>query len=145
MPEHLRIEREVPITERHRRRDARPRFRPGDPRQFGRDLADRLEAAKAGLAEDLHGYDERRLLKIILRPGEPSPDFTAIPGIELVSQEDRTLVLAFATDEGVAEFESRLATLARDGSVTRAQLLYAVEDFSHWTSEDRTGRALRDE
>lgn len=145
MPEHLRIQREVPITERHRRRDARPRFRPGDPRQFGRELAERLEAAKAGLAQDLNGYDNRKLLKIVLRPGEPVPDFSAIPGIDVVSQEDRTVVLAFASDEGVAEFESRLATLARDGTVTRAQLLYAVEDFSHWTPDDRTGTALRDE
>ena len=39
MPEHLRFEREVPITERHRRQDRRPRFHPDDLRLFGRDLA----------------------------------------------------------------------------------------------------------
>ena len=54
-------------------------------------------------------------------------------------------MLAFATNEGMAEFESRLTTLSRNGAVTRAQLLYAIEDFSHWTPEDRTGNALRDE
>lgn len=143
MPEHLRLERETPITDRHRRRDGRPRFRPDDPRQFGRDLGNKLEAARASFGEDLDGYDNRRLLKIGLRPGESLPDLTAIPGIEIVSQEDLSLVLAFATEGGLAEFESRLATLARDGSVTRAQLLYAIDDFGHWTPADRTGPALR--
>ncbi|MEQ1909371.1 MAG: S8 family peptidase [Vicinamibacterales bacterium] len=144
MPEHLRIAREVPVTDRHRRQDRRPRFRPADPRQFGRDLAAKLEASKAGLAEDLGGYDERRLLKIVLRPGESSPDLEAIQGIEVVSQEGRSLVLAFAAGDGMAEFESRLATLIRDGAVTRAQLLYAIADFSHWTPGDRTGKALHE-
>lgn len=143
MPQHLHLDRETPITDRHRRQDRRPRFRPDDPRQFGRDLANRLEAAQDGFGEDLDGYDDRRLLKISLRPGESLPDLAAIPGIEIVSQEDLTLVLAFATAGGLAEFESRLATLARDGSVTRAQLLYAIDDFGHWTPDDRTGPALR--
>ena len=145
MPEHLQLEREVSTTERHRQQDKRPRFRPQDPRQFGRDLAEKFEAAKDRLGEDLHGYDERLLLKIVLRPGEALPDFQAIPGIELVSHEDRSVVLAFATGEGIAEVEARLSTLAQDGRVTRAQLLYAIDDFSHWTPEDRTGNALRDE
>ena len=145
MPEHLRIEKEVPITERHRRPDQRPRFRPEDPRRFGRDLRARLQAAHAGVRDDLGGYDERLLLKIVLRTGESLPDIEAIPGLELVSQETRSVVLAFATHEGIGEVEARLSTLARDGTVTRAQLLYAIEDFSHWTSDDRTGNALREE
>ena len=143
MPEHLRLEREVPITERHRRQDKRPRFRPDDPRQFGQDLGAKLRAAQPGLDEDLAGYDQRLLLKIVLRAGESLPDIEAIPGMELVSQEDRAVVLTFATTEGIAEVEARLSMLARDGAVTRAQLLYAIEDFSHWTPEDRTGNALR--
>ena len=145
MPEHLQLEREVPTTERHRRQDRRPRFRPQDPRQFGRDLAVKFEAAKDRLGEDLQGYDERLLLKIVLRLGETLPDFEAIPGIELVSREDRLIVLAFATGEGIAEVEARLSTLVQDGTVRRAQLLYAIDDFSHWTPGDRTSSALRDE
>ena len=136
-------EREVPITERHRRQDKRPRFRPDDPRQFGQELGARLRAAQPGLDQDLAGYDQRLLLKIVLRAGEALPDIDAIPGMELVSQEDRAVVLAFATTEGIAEVEARLSMLARDGAVTRAQLLYAIEDFSHWTPDDRTGNALR--
>lgn len=145
MPEHLRIEREVPVTERHRRPDLRPRFRPEDARQFGRDLGGRLQAARTGFREELEGYDQRLLLKIVLRSGESLPNIEAIPGIELVSQEDRSVVLAFATNDGIGEVEARLSTLARDGTVTRAQLLYAIEDFTQWTPEDRTGNALREE
>lgn len=145
MPEHLRLEREVPITDRHRRQDKRPRFRPDDPRQFGQELGAKMRAAQPGLHEDLAGYDQRLLLKIVLRAGESLPDIEAIPGMELVSQEDRAVVLAFATTEGIAEVEARLSMLARDGAVTRAQLLYAIEDFGHWTPDDRRGNALRQE
>lgn len=141
--EHLRLEREDGVTERHRQQNRRPRFRPEDPRRFGGDLSEKLDAAKAGFSVDVGGYDDRKLVKIILRDGESLPDFEAIPGVELVSQEDRSLVLAFATAEGIANFESRVATLARDGTVTRKDLLYAIEDFSHWSAEDRTGEALQ--
>ncbi|KOO84589.1 peptidase S8 [Stenotrophomonas maltophilia] len=96
---------------------------------------------------DIGGYDDRKLIKIQLRHGEslPPDSFQAIPGVEIVSQEEKTVVLAFATDEGLDEFERRLATLARDGNVTRKDLLYAIEDFDHWTPEDRTGNALREQ
>jgi len=143
--EHLRLERESPVTERHRPQDKRPRFKPDDPRAFGGELSLRLQQARSRLQEDIGGYDERRLLKIRIREGETLPNFEAIPGIKLVSQEEKTLVLAFATDEGLAEFESRLATLARDGTVTRKELLFVIEDFDHWTPEDRTGKALREQ
>lgn len=142
--EHLPLGREEPVTERHRRQDRRPRFRPQSPREFAAQLTERLQVAKPRLDGDLAGYDERRLLKIVLRAGESPPNIEAIPGIELVSQEDRSVVLAFASREGMAEFESRLATLAREGSVTRAQVLYAIDDFDHWTRDDRTGNALRE-
>lgn len=145
MPEHLRLEKEAPITERHRQQDRRPRFQPADPRRFGEDLATKLQTARVHLDEDLGGYDNRRLLKIGLRAGESLPDIEAIPGIELVSHEDRLVVLAFATLEGLATVEARLSTLARTGAVTRAQLLYAIEDFSQWAPEDRRGNALRNE
>ncbi|MFN3417686.1 MAG: S8 family peptidase [Caldimonas sp.] len=92
------------------------------------------------------GFDDRKLLKIRLHAGDKSvPAFDAIPGVEIVSQEDEAVVLAFASDDGLMEFEQRLATLARDGAVTRKELLYAIEDFERWTPEDRTGNALREQ
>jgi Subtilase family len=141
--EHLPFSRETTLADRHRRQDKRPRYRPDDPRGFGRRLGASLtEASRAAAEQDVGGYDDRLLLKVTLREGEQLPDLNAIPGIELVSQEDKTIVLAFADQQGLAEVEQRLATLARDGRTTRAQLLYALEEFDHWTPEDRTGVAL---
>ncbi|MDX9701322.1 MAG: S8 family serine peptidase, partial [Rhodocyclaceae bacterium] len=110
-------------------------------------LAQKLVVARERIAaEDLGGFDDRKLLKIQLRAGDKSvPAFDAIPGVEIVSQEDESIVLAFATEEGLAEFESRLSTLARDGIVTRKELLFVIEDFDHWTPQDRTGAALREQ
>lgn len=110
-------------------------------------LAQKLVVARGRIdAEDIGGFDDRKLLKIQLRAGDKSvPAFDAIPGVEIVSQEDESIVLAFATEEGLAEFESRLSTLARDGVVTRKELLFVIEDFDHWTPQDRTGAALREQ
>ncbi|MBP6095123.1 MAG: site-specific DNA-methyltransferase [Methyloversatilis sp.] len=146
--EHLRLEREAPINPRHPRRFGGS-FKPDDPRAYGVVLGQRLQAAKARIADpaqaDIGGFDERKLLKIRLHAGDKSvPPFDAIPGVEIVSQEDESVVLAFATDEGLSEFERRLTALARDGVVTRKELLFAVEDFDHWTPEERKGNALRD-
>lgn len=145
--QHLRLSREEPLRDRHRRRDTRPRFAPADPRAFGATLRQRFDADnERNRTADIGGFDQRRLLKIKLRHGERAlPAFDAIPGIEIVSQEADTLVLAFATDEGLRTFERRLATLARDGVATRKELLYVIEDFDRWTPDDRTGPALREQ
>lgn len=144
--EHLRLEREAPLTERHPR-NYRPGPPPADVRAHGARLAKRLdEVRQHALVDDLGGFDDRKLLKIHLQHGDKSvPDFDQIQGVEIVSQEDESIILAFATDEGLATFESRLTTLARDGTVTRKELLYAIEDFDRWTPQDRTGAALRDQ
>jgi len=144
--EHLRLGRETPLTERHPRRPG-PHFRPDDPRAFGVRLGGLLQATRARISEpeeaDIGGFDERKLLKIILHAGETLPDLDDIPGVEIVSQEAKEIVLAFATDAALDDVEARLATLAREGSVTRKELLYALENFDHWTPDDRTGSALR--
>lgn len=147
--EHLRLEREAPINLRHPRRGGGG-FTPPDPRAYGAALGTKLQAARARITDpeqaDIGGFDERKLIKIHLHPGDKSvPDFDSIPGVEIVSQEDEAIILAFAEEQGLDEFEKRLATLARDGSVTRKDLLFAIEDFDHWTPEDRTGAALREQ
>lgn len=141
--EHLKFSREAPLPDRHKRQDKRPRFRPEDPKAYGADLRRSLKLAKESAVEDLSGYDDRILLKVQLRDDATVPALGDIPGVELVSQEDKSVVLAFATQAGLAEFESRLSSLMRDGQATRADLLYALQGFDHWTAEDRKGAALR--
>lgn len=145
--EHLQLEREAFVNERHRRRYVPPPA-PSDPRAFGAALNSRFHAAIARLTEpeqaDIGGFDTRKLLKLQLRDGQRLPDLgSAIPGVEVLSQENAQVVLAFATAEALATVESRLASLARDGRVSYGQVLFALEDFDHWTAEDRTGAALR--
>ncbi len=142
--EHLRFSRETPLTDRHRRRDPRPGFTPTDPRRFGQQMGQRFsEARQRARQEEIGGYDERLLLKVRIREGERIPQLEDLPGVELVSQEDQHVLLAFMDQQAVHEVESRLASLARNGKATRAQLLYALEAFDHWTAEDRTGPALK--
>ena len=142
--EHLHFSREMQLTDRHRRQDKRRRFRPEDPKAFGELLRQNLNSMRQrGAGEDIGGFDDRLLIKVQLRKGAMVPDLDAIPGVELVSQENKSVVLAFASPEGLAEFETRLATLARDGRATRTDLLYALQGFDHWAPDDRKGAALR--
>ena len=142
--EHLRLEKEAPLTERHRRRGFGAAA-PADPRGHGSALLRSFDLARRELQQDIGGFDDRKLLKIRLREGERQlPDFELIPGLEIVSQEENTVVLAFASEAGLAEVEARLSTLARVGAVTRKELLYVIDGFDCWTADDRLGAALRE-
>lgn len=144
--EHLRLEKESPVTDRHRPRGFGAPA-PADPRGHGNALLRSFRAVRELAAnEDLGGFDDRKLLKIRLREGERQlPPFNLIDGLEVVSQERHEVVLAFATAAALNLVEERLATLARDGRVTRKELLFVIDAFEHWTPEDRTGAALADQ
>ncbi len=144
--EHLRLEQESPVTDRHRQRGFGVPA-PADPRGHGNALLRSFRAVREVAAnEDLGGFDDRKLLKIRLREGERQlPDFNLIDGLEIVSQEGHEVVLAFATAAALNLVEERLATLARDGRVTRKELLFVIDAFEHWTPEDRKGSALAEQ
>ena len=141
--EHLRFSRETPLTDRHKKRSFPPNLKPENPRAFGASLRQTFDAARQPAAEEITGYDNRILFKVQLREGAAVPELGDIPGVELVSQEDKAIVLAFADQTGLTNFEGRLSSLARDGKATRAELLYALQKFDHWTAEDRKGAALK--
>jgi len=144
--EHLRLEKESPVTDRHRPRGFGAQA-PADPRGHGNALLRSFRAAcEVAADENLGGFDDRKLLKIRLRKGERQlPDFSLIDGLEVVSQEGNEVVLAFATVAGLNLVEERLATLARDGRVTRKEILFVIDAFEHWTPKDRTGAALAEQ
>ena len=142
---HLELRREEPVTER--RPGGFPRTQPpDDPQRHGAILGSRLRTARAAVEEDLGGYDERRLVKIELKEKVSPEDIArAANGIQIVSQEEGTLILAFADEKQLDAFEARLASLAAGGNVTYRNLLYALQGFDHWTRDDRTGWALRND
>lgn len=141
--EHLKFSREAPLTDRHRKKNFVPYNPPEDPRIFGTGLHRSFEVARQPPTSEVAGYDNRILFKISLRDNVSLPELGNIPGVELVSHEDRNIVLAFADQTGLSTFESRLSSLMRDGTATRKELLYALQSFDNWTAEDRKGAALR--
>lgn len=141
---HLRLVREEPVPRRRSRPGRRPPVPPGDPRRHGAVLGGRLRAAREEAAPDIGGYDERLLIKIQLSEKVAPEDVArASGGLEVVSQEDGTLVLAFATERQLGDFEARLAGLAEHGRIAYANVIYALRGFDRWTPEDRTGWALK--
>lgn len=137
--EHLRVVRDEPINQRRRRRF--PGFpRPADARLHGQ----AMQASLATVVREARapGFDDRRLLKISVVEGFRPEDLEAIPGLTVVSQEGRDVVLLFSSEAALELVDQRLGRLARDGAVTRADLLLAIRGFDSWRAEDRTGVAL---
>lgn len=146
MPEtypHLRLVREQPVNAR-RPRPAPPQVaRPLDPRVLGTRLRESLQSARDLAGLDTGGFDDRRLIKLELSSRLDPAQFQHISReIEIVSQEDEMVVLAFATEAALAEFEARLTTLAEGRKPRYENLLFALKGFDHWTEDDRTGWAL---
>ena len=62
--EHIRITRDEPVRERHRRRGFPSDLRPDDARSFGYQLSTSFSAAKVQIQEgDTGGFYSRLLLK----------------------------------------------------------------------------------
>jgi hypothetical protein len=109
-------------------------------------LRQSLRDARDEAAQALGGFDERRLVKLELSVRLDPAELQRISrDIEIVSQENETVVLAFATDVALAAFEAKLTTLAEGGSPTYRNILYALRGFDRWTEDDRRGWALRQE
>lgn len=144
---HLPLAREQQINPR-RSRPAPMRIPPpANPRGFGVGLLRSLETARASAEEqDLGGFDDRHLLKLeLLTPIDPESFKFISQEIEIVSQEERRVVLAFVSAAALDAFEAKLVTLAEGGRPTRQELLFALSGFDRWTADDRTGWALRQE
>lgn len=141
---HLELTREEPITERRSRSFGPSRSEPENFPAHAGALRQRLQETRSALRAEVPGYDDRQLIKITLTEKVPADQVAnASRGLEVVSQEDDTMVLAFATEDQLDDFEMRLATLARGEGVTYQNLMYALKDLDRWTLEDRKGWALR--
>ena len=141
---HLELRREEPVVERRPRRGFSGVSAPDDPRRHAATLGERLEAARQLADTDIGGYDERRLIKITLTDKiQPEQVAQASAGVDIVSQEEDTLLLAFATEHQLEEFEAKLAGLAAGEGITYQNVIYALQDLDHWSPEDRAGWALQ--
>ena len=113
-----------------------------DPVGHARGLRRQLDQVErlAAVARE-PGFDPRLVLKIRIE-GKPPSDIEAIPGLTVISEENKTLVVAFADQGGLREFRDRLDLIQRGRTATRKDLLFAVKGVEGWTPEDRTGAAL---
>ena len=106
----------------------------------------RLRATRQAVVEEVGGYDDRRLIQIRLAEKVSPEDVArAAAGVEVVSQEHDTLVLAFASDGQLDEFQAKLANLVDGNRVSYMNVLYALQDLDRWGPADRTGWALERE
>ena len=141
---HLELAREEPVTGRRPRPFGARRERPVGFRAHANTLREHLQSARQATDDEVGGYDERRLIKIELTEKVPLEEVAnVVRGIEIVSQEDGQLVLAFATNDQLNSFEARLTTLAAGRSVTYLNVMYALQDLGHWTPDERKGWGLK--
>jgi len=140
---HLTIQREAPVNEK-RPGTYKPPKAPSDVRGHGRGLLQKLANAKEQSASDVGGFDDRKLFRFTVHKGFNPEDLRKISTeIEFVSQEDETVVIGFASNAALAQFEARLSTMASGGDVTNKQVIYALQSIDGWSAEDRRGWALR--
>jgi len=140
---HLVLQREEPSPEK-RPGKMRPTPPPADPGAHGRALQERLTQAVAETEADIGGFDERRLFKFEVQKGFNPDELRKVSTeIEIVSQEDEQVIVAFVSAAALRTFEARLSSLSRGEKPVYANVLYALNSFNGWTADDRTGWALR--
>lgn len=140
MYEHLQLVREEIINEKRKRGGGGGILPPNDVPAHGRRLLGDIQRTR--LQRDIGGFDDRRLLRLEINNKQAIDLLVHIPGLELVSQENEAIILAFGNEEALRIFEERLTTLVSGGSPTYKQLLYAIDAISNVEPEDRMGHAL---
>jgi hypothetical protein len=140
---HLSIQREAPVHEK--RSGSSPRTNiPDDVPSHGRGLLGKLAKATVEASEDVGGFDERKLFRFTVQKGFNPDDLRKISTeIEVVSQEDETVVIGFATNAAMAQFEARLTSMASGQYVTNKEVIYALQSVDGWSPADRQGWALK--
>lgn len=140
--EHLPLARSEPVNER-RTKPGRGPPKPDDPRKHAHDLLAGMERGREQAAQLQAGFDSRLLLKLAYQ-GNPD-ELKAIPGLDVVSQEEQSVVVIFATEQALEEFKRRIGQVADGRKAKKEDLVYAVKAFDTWTPEDRVGPTLRRE
>lgn len=142
---HLSLQREVPVNEK-RSRNFVPPPPPADIPRHGRGLLKKLANATEEAADDIGGFDDRKLFRFTVQK-EFNPDNLRkiATGIEFVSQENETVVIGFATNAALASFEARLSSMVSGRSITNKEVIYALQSIDGWGIENRTGWALKNQ
>lgn len=147
MPEeyqHLQISRLQPVNAR-RRGGGFPRIEPPKNMvEHAKGLQRQVQTVEEAAKNQEPGFDPRLLMKVDAPLVKPE-DFESIEGLRVVSQEERSVLVLFASQEGLEEFKRRLDEVAHGRAPVRKDIIYAIKGLDGWSKEDRIGPALRKE
>lgn len=142
--EHLRIEKERLINDRRKAKRSIPKVVREDQQAHGQRLGDAL--AKAAEAARIQpGSEDGRFILKLHYSGNLDVSNLSKHGVEFVSQEDKTVCVVFASEQGLAEFAEHLSRLGTTESeeLTYRQILLALDGVGNWNREDRESWALK--
>lgn len=142
--DHLPLARQQPVNARRTMARGLGVKPPPDVPAHARKLLAAVQQGAERAATLEPGFDPRLLLKLDVEGLDPS-ELAAIPGLEVVSQEEKTVVAVFTSPGARTEFQRRLNTLAEGGLPTRKDIFFAIKGVDTWTRENRLGRSLRTE
>lgn len=142
--EHLRIEKERLINDRRKIDRKIPPVNRSNPRAHGQYLGEALAKA-VEIARAQPGAEDGRVILKLNYSG--NLDFSKITkhGVEFISQEDKTVCVVFASEQGLIEFADHLSKLgaAEGDELTYRQILLALDGVGNWSREDRESWALK--
>jgi hypothetical protein len=138
--DHLRFTRLEPVNSKRKKGGFGRPVEPDDPQVHAQKLLDQL-AESANAQQGVPGFDPRLLVKLQVE-GIPPDNLETIPGIQLVSQEEKAIVVVFVDDAAKGEFHRRLQEMTQGKTPTRKDVLYAIKGVENWQRKDRLGPAL---
>ena len=142
--EHLRIEKEPLINDRRKIDRKIPSVIRSNPFEHGQNLGTALAKAVESARAQPGTEDGRVILKLNY---SGNLDFSNIKkhGVEFISQEDKTVCVVFASEQGLTEFADHLSKLgvAEDDELSYRQILLALDGVGNWSREDRESWALK--
>lgn len=142
--EHLTIENEPLVNDRRRIDRKIPKIQRGDPGAHGQKLREELISA-AQQAKAQPGVDDGRVILKLNYTGTIDLENLRKHGVEFISQEDKTICVVFASEQGLAEFADHLARMGvtEDDELTYKSILLALEGVGNWCREDRESWAIK--
>jgi len=143
--EHLRIEKEQLVNERRTKKSGFGNTVLRDDllahgQYLSKTLVDAIERARKQPGSE----DGSFVLKLSYTG---NLDFSNLNkhGVEFLSQEDKTVCVIFASEQGLAEFADHLSRLGKTegDELTYIQILLALDGVGNWSREDRESWAVR--
>ena len=139
---HLSFSKEIPLTPRRSRSGFGSKVQCDNPIEHGKKLQEQIVSLQEKISSQVGGDASRNLIQIKLTEKMSFEDITK-HGISIIGQQDETVYIAFADEQQLNEFNSRLAKLVDGEHVTYANLLFAIDKIDAWGAEDRKSWALQ--